>query len=88
MTRKQKKQHFNKKDIVMDPNVCANELADALVLDEAMAAERAEDLLGWLESDGFMPNNDTLQELEEVFGGPVDERDSLCDQLRAIVEAS
>lgn len=72
----------------MDPNACANELADALVLDDSTAAERAGDLLGWLESGGFMPNNDTLEDLEEVLGGPVDERDSLCDQLRAIVEAS
>ena len=72
----------------MDPNACANELADALVLDESLASERAGDLLGWLESGGFMPNNDTLEDLEGVIGGPLDERESLCDRLREIVRAS
>lgn len=69
----------------MDPNACANELADALIFDESLAAERAQDLLEWLESGGFMPSDDALQDLEDVFG-PVDGRDSLCDMLRNITK--
>jgi hypothetical protein len=71
-----------------DPNAVASDLADALVLDESLAAMKAEDLLEWLESGGLMPNNDTLEDLEGVLGGPLDERDSLCDRLREVVEAS
>lgn len=71
----------------MDPDACANELADALVLDDSGAQEIAEALLGWLESGGFMPSNETLMDLEGVLGPSIDDRESLCDQLRKIVEA-
>jgi len=45
----------------------------------------AEDLLGWLSSGGFLPQDDALEELEGAMGHGYNlSREELCSQLRIL----
>lgn len=67
----------------MDPDTCAEELMDSLVLGASGAKEHAGYLLEWLNCGGFMPRDEVMDELTVVLRCDYT-RESLCAKLRVI----